>query len=119
MRTIEATVGGKVYSMPVGFASSMRLHEKGIDPLKLSAALAEREGLTLWQVITIITVGVRCAGCQLTDEAIGDDIIETGPQGYILPAAKYVVALVAGAPKIPVADSKKKDEPAESAEQAA
>lgn len=109
-RTVEATICGTVYSMPVGFAASMKVHEHEFlgDPFKLSTRLAEGERLTLKQVIAIITIGVRCAGCQLEDEAIGDDIIDRGAQDFILPAAKYVVSLVSGSPALPVLDGKKK-----------
>lgn len=110
MRTVEATIEGKVYSMPVGFAASMKVHEHEFlgDPFKLSTRLAQGDPLTLQQVIAIITIGVRCAGCQLEDEAIGDAIIERGAQDFIIPAAKYVVSLVSGAPAVPVIEGKKK-----------
>jgi hypothetical protein len=119
MRTVEVTLAGKVYAMPVDFEASMRLHEKGVDPLKLSSTLASNEGMTLVQVLSIIIAGVRGAGCQLPDKAIGDEIIERGPHDFMLPAAKYVVALVSGAPKVPVGDTKKNDEQTPSESRAA
>lgn len=110
MRTVEVTVDGTVYSMPVNFAASMQLTEikKVGDPLKLAIALAKGEMLTVVQVGLIIAAGVRCAGCQLEQEQICDAIIEAGAQDYLQPAATYVVALVSGSPKVPVNGIKKK-----------
>lgn len=108
MRTVEVTIDGAVWSMPVNFAASMQLTEQVGDPLKLAISLAKGEMLTVVQVGLIIACGVRCAGCQLERDEICDAIIEAGAQDYIQPAAKYVVSIVSGSPKVPVSGTKKK-----------
>lgn len=108
MRTVEVSLAGVVYSMPVNFAASMQISEQVADPFKLAIGLANGVMLTAPQVVQVITVGVRCAGCQLERDQIGDQIVDAGMQDFLTIAAKYIVSLVSGSPAVPATGTKKK-----------
>ena len=107
MRTVNVTLRGQVYAMPVSFAAIPELAEKVGDPFKIAAGMTRGEMLTLAQTIETVIVGARLAGCQLERDDIGQEIIDTGAQDYLAVASRYLIDVVSGGPAIPSTSKKK------------
>jgi hypothetical protein len=58
--------------------------------------------MDLEQVVTVIEIGVRHAGCNLSHDEIGEAIVGGGLVNYIGKAGEYIAAMVAGGPEKPV-----------------
>lgn len=108
MKTVDVTIAGVTYAMPVSFSAVLQIAESGLELFKVAAVMSSGQMLTLVQVVDVISAGVRQAGCTMSREEIGQSIVETGAQDYLKVASAYVIALVAGAPAVPVTSKKKK-----------
>lgn len=109
-RTVKVTLNGTDWNMPVSFAVSKEIAEQIGDPLKL-AIESHRTGTVPFssgQVVKTISIGVRAAGCGLSEDAIGEAIFEVGLVEYLQVASEYIGAMVSGGPEKTVAAGGKK-----------
>jgi hypothetical protein len=60
-------------------------------------------------VVSIISAGLSAAGCTLTKEEIGEEVVNAGIGAYIEPASVYITSLVSGAPERPIETEPKKE----------
>lgn len=110
MKSVEVTLDGKVYQMPVNFNALDQVDEYAGDPLKMAIGLANGGMLTAAQVIKVIIAGARCGGCTVDRTKLGDWIRDQGIQEFMLTASTYVIDLASGSPAVPLTDTKKKQE---------
>lgn len=110
MKSVEVTLDGKVYQMPVNFNALDQVDQYAGDPLKMALVLANDGRLTAVQTIKVIIAGARCGGCTVDRTILGDWIRDKGVTEFMLIAANYVVDLSSGSPSVPLADAKKKQE---------
>ena len=110
-KAVEVTLNGTVWRMPASYKASKEVAERVGDPLQM-ALRAHATGtvdMTTEQVVDIIAIGVRHAGCSLVRDDIGEAIIDGGLVEYVRAAGEYIGAFVAGGPEKQAAVAKKKD----------
>lgn len=108
MRTVDVSLAGAVYAMPVSFAAIEKVASRVGDPFALSLGMTRGETLSLLQTVETIAIGASLAGCKLTREEVGQAITEAGAQDFLKVASSYVIALVSGGPSAPMVGAKKK-----------
>lgn len=109
-RTVTVKIGATEWHMPASYKASREIAEAVGDPLKL--ALAAESGtieLSTEDIVNLIYIGCKHAGCSLSKDQIGESIFEErGPADYIKEVGQYLGALVSGGPERPVSGAKKK-----------
>jgi len=108
MRTVDVSLAGEVYEMPVSFAAIAQISERVGDPFALALSMTKGQTLTAIQTVDTITVGARLAGCKLERAEIGEEIVKVGAQDFLKVASSYIIAVVSGGPAVPAGASKKK-----------
>ena len=108
-RTVTVKIDGKAYHMPASYAASREIAETVADPLMMAVNDVEY-GPASWgteNIIDIIYIGLRYAGCDLDRDDVGEEVVKGGVVVYMKIAAQYVAALVAGGPEKPAPRQKK------------
>ena len=109
-KTVACNLNGTTWQMPASYKASRDVAAKVGDPLQM-AIEAHKTGninLGMEQVIDLIHIGVRHAGCSLERDAVGEAIMDGGLVNYVQVAGEYIGAMVAGGPEKAVpADAKK------------
>lgn len=103
-KTVEAVINGTAYQMPASYKASREIAQAVGDPLKLAMAahqaklLGTNDGaLSVDDVVNIIAIGVKHAGCSLPTDAIGEAIVEAGVMNYLKVVGDYLLAICTGA----------------------
>jgi hypothetical protein len=101
MRTISVEIGGVDWAVPASYRVASDLCLLGLDPLKI--ALSARDtgelNINLEQLIDIIHIGIKRAGCQMTRDDVGEAVIsQIGIVPALEKASEILTALVAGGP---------------------
>jgi hypothetical protein len=98
-RTVEVVLDGQAYAMPASYRAAREIAQKVGDPLKLALA-AHRSGgavpMGIDDVVGILAIGVRLAGCKLSTEEIGEAVVDAGVTNYIGTVGDYILAIVSG-----------------------
>lgn len=98
-KTVEVLINGTAYRMPASYKAAKEIAEKVGDPLKLALA-AHRSGgvvpMGIDDVVNIVAIGVRHAGCNLPTETIGEFVVEGGVTNYLEVVGNYILAIVSG-----------------------
>lgn len=99
-RTVAVKINGTEYHMPAGWKASRDVAQEVGDPLVLSmkAYTTGELELTTEDVVSIIHIGCRHAGCGLDRDAIGEAIFEEGLLQYLEVCGNYLGAFVQGGP---------------------
>lgn len=98
-KTVEAVINGTAYHMPASFKASKEIAEKVGDPLKLAMSANENGGIvpmSISDVVNIIAIGVKHAGCGLPVDAIGEAIVSKGVMTYLPVVGDYLLAICTG-----------------------
>src|SRR5690606_1893717 len=98
-KTVEAVINGTAYHMPASFKASKEIAEKVGDPLKLAMSANENGGIvpmSISDVVNIIAIGVKHAGCGLPVDAIGEAIGSKGVMTYLPVVGDYLLAICTG-----------------------
>ena len=109
-KTVEMTLAGVAYEMPANYKVAREIGQRVGDPLKM-ALQAEGGDIpwTLENVIDIIWIGCKAAGCSLSRDDVGDEVMEQGVAESLESAAMLIGHIVAGGPAKPIkGDSGKK-----------
>lgn len=112
-RTVTVELNGTAWNMPASYAASREVAEKVADPLSMAVKSYQTGSMDLdtEQVVDIVAIGVRLAGCSLGRDAIGEAIIEGGLVNYLSVVGEYIGAMVSGGPEKQAAAGKKKPTP--------
>lgn len=112
-KTVTVEINGTAWHMPVSYAASRDIAESVADPLAMAVKSYQTGSmdLTTEQIIDIIAIGVRHAGCSLVRDAIGDAVVQGGVINFMQVVGEYIGALVSGGPEKQAAASKKKPTP--------
>lgn len=108
MKTVEVTVRGERYGMPVSIDAIDSLNSRGVDVFGCLELLARKKPIPAVQTVELIAVGLLLAGCKITRDEIGQAIVEDGLVNYRLVSSAYVLALCSGKPAAPAATGSKK-----------
>lgn len=98
-KTVEAVINGTAYHMPASFKASKEIAEKVGDPLKLAMSATANGGIipmSISDVVNIIAIGVKHAGCGLPVDAIGEAIVSKGVMTYLPVVGDYLLAICTG-----------------------
>lgn len=98
-KTVEAVINGTAYHMPASFKASQEIAEKVGDPLQLSVSASKGNGavaMSIKDVVTIIAIGCKHAGCSLPLETIGEAVVEAGVVKYLSVVGDYLLAICTG-----------------------
>lgn len=109
-RYVEVTVNGTAWRMPVNYRAAMQIARTVGDPLQMVQRAAR--GQLEWSmadVVSIIEAGLAAAGCSLTKEQVGEEVVNGGINAFLEPASKYIASLVNGGPARPVEVEAKKE----------
>lgn len=101
-RTVEAVINGTAYHMPASYKASKEIAEKVGDPLKLAMAAHVNKGavsMSVEDVVNIVSIGCKHAGCSLPVDAIGEHIVEAGVMTYLPVVGDYLLAICTGGPE--------------------
>jgi hypothetical protein len=100
-KTVTVTLGGEDWDVPASYRVAADLCALGIDPLKMAIA-ARTDGtlpIDFEQLVSVIHVGVKRAGCKLTRDDVGEAIItEMGMVVALEKASEVLTAIVLGGP---------------------
>lgn len=102
-KTVEMTLAGVAYEMPASYKVAKEIGQRVGDPLKM--AITAEQGEVPWSlenVIDIIWIGCKAAGCSLSREDVGDEVMEFGVGESLEKAAQLIGHIVAGGPAKPV-----------------
>ena len=102
-KTVEMVLAGVTYEMPASYKVAREIGQKVGDPLQM--ALEAEQGKVPWTleaVIDIIHIGCKAAGCSLSRDDVGDEIMEQGVAENLEKAAYLIGYIVAGGPEKPV-----------------
>lgn len=102
-RTVEVKVNGTAFHMPVSFKASKEIAERVGDPLKLAVAANQNRGavsMSIDDVVNIIAIGCKHAGCSLPTDEIGEHIVEAGVTGYLPIVGDYLLAMCTGSSEV-------------------
>jgi hypothetical protein len=104
-KTVEMTLAGVAYEMPASYKVAKEIGQRVGDPLKM-AITAEQGDVpwTLENVIDIIWIGAKAAGCSLSREDVGDEVMEFGLGESLEKVGQLIGHIVAGGPAKPVKD---------------
>lgn len=107
-RTVKVKLNGATFEMPATYRASREIAEQVGDPIRM--AMDSAAGKLAWtqeNVIDILFIGVKNAGCTLERDVVAEHIVDMGLADAGKVAGDYVFALITGEPERPV-DSKKK-----------
>ena len=100
-KTVAITLGGDDWDVPANYRVAADLCAVGIDPLKMAIA-ARTDGtlpIDFEQLVSVIHIGVKRAGCKLTRDEVGEAIVgELGMVSALEAASMLLTALVLGGP---------------------
>ena len=99
-KTVEAVINGTAYHMPASYNASKEIAERVGDPLKLALSAHQGGGavaMSIDDVVNIIAIGCKHAGCGLTADAIGEAIVDKGVMTYLPVVGDYLLAICTGA----------------------
>lgn len=102
-KTVEMTLAGVNYEMPASYKVAREIGQRVGDPLKM--ALQAESGEIPWSlenVIDIIWIGCKAAGCSLSRDDVGDEVMEAGVADCLEKAAMLIGHIVAGGPDKPI-----------------
>lgn len=95
--------------MPASYRASRDIAESVGDPLQMAVAAEKGEmELSIEDVVNVIYVGCKHAGCSLTKEQVGDAMFDAGIATYIETVGQYIGLMVMGGPERPVRATAKK-----------
>jgi len=104
-KTVEMTLAGVAYEMPASYKVAKEIGQRVGDPLKM--AITAEQGDVPWSlenVIDIIWIGAKAAGCSLSREDVGDEVMEFGLGESLEKVGQLIGHIVAGGPAKPVKD---------------
>lgn len=108
-RAVTVMVGAKEWHMPASYKASKEVAETVGDPLQMSLAASTGElNWTTDDVVSVIYIGCKHAGCSLSKDEIGEAVMEGGLQNYIVSVGQYIGAMVMGGPERPISGERKK-----------
>jgi hypothetical protein len=99
-KTVEAVINGTAYHMPANYKASVEIARTVGDPLKLAVAANQNRGsvsMSIEDVVNIIAIGCKHAGCSLPAESIGEAVVEAGVMNYLKIVGDYLLAICTGA----------------------
>jgi hypothetical protein len=98
-KTVEAVINGTAYQMPASYKASKEIAEKVGDPLKLAMAAHHDKTATMSvdDIVQIIAIGCKHAGCGLPVDAIGEAVVDAGVMNYLPVVGNYLLAICTGA----------------------
>lgn len=103
-KTVEAVINGTAYHMPASYKASKEIAEKVGDPLKLAMSAhhdkvhgTNTASMSIDDIVNIIAIGCKHAGCSLAADAIGDAIVDAGVMNYLKVVGDYLLAICTGA----------------------
>ena len=100
-KTVTITLGGEDWEVPASYRVAADLCALGIDPLKMAIA-ARADGtlpMDFEQLVSVIYVGVKRAGCKMPRDDVGEAIIsEIGMVASLEKASEILTAIVLGGP---------------------
>lgn len=102
-KTVDMTLAGVAYEMPASYKVAREIGQRVGDPLKM--ALQAESGEIPWSlenVIDIIWIGCKAAGCSLSRDDVGDEVMEFGVADSLEKAAMLIGHIVAGGPAKPI-----------------
>lgn len=108
-RTVTVNLGGAEFHMPATYKASKEIAEIVGDPIKM--AMDSASGRLEWtqeDVVSIVYIGAKHAGCPLTRDAVGESVVEQGVANVAQVCGEYIASIVAGKPQRPVEGAKKK-----------
>lgn len=98
-KTVECKINGQGWHMPATYKASRDVAQEVGDPLGMMLE-TQAKGQVSWSVedvISIIAIGLRHAGCGLSRDDIGEAVIEGGLMEYVGVASNYIWAMLEGA----------------------
>lgn len=98
-KTVEAVVNGTAWHMPASYKASKEIAERVNDPLKLAVSAHENGGavsMSIDDVVQIIAIGCKHAGCNLPADDIGEAIVSKGVMSYLPVVSEYLLAICTG-----------------------
>lgn len=101
-RTVEAVINGTAYHMPASYKASKEIAEKVGDPLKLAVSAHANQGavsMSVDDVVNIVAIGCKHAGCSLPVDQIGEFIVEAGVMTYLPVVGEYLLSICTGGPE--------------------
>ena len=102
-KTVEMTLAGVTYEMPASYKVAREIGQRVGDPLKMALEAEKGEiPWTLEAVIDIIWIGCKAAGCSLSRDDVGDEVMEGGVAEALEKAAYLIGHIVAGGPDKPI-----------------
>lgn len=116
-RTVTVTLRGTEWHMPASYRASKEIAEVVGDPLGMAEKITKHFGLkpsersvlfTLDEMVSIVYIGCKAAGCGLNKDQVGDAIVDAGAADYISIVADYILAICLGGPEKPVQGAGKK-----------
>jgi hypothetical protein len=113
-KTVEAVINGTAYHMPASFKASKEIAEKVGDPLKLAMSASQNGGavpMSINDVVSIIAIGVKHAGCGLSFDAIGEAVVSKGVMTYLPVIGDYLLAICTGSSDVGGDGGKKAESP--------
>lgn len=108
-RTVTVKLGGAEFHMPATYRASREIAEVVGDPIRM--AMDSAAGKLEWtqeDVVSILYIGAKNAGCMLDRDTIGEAVIDMGLADGGKLAGDYIFAIMSGAPEKPVDAGKKK-----------
>lgn len=107
-KTVSITLSGEDWQIPVSYRVAADLCDAGIDPLKMAMA-AQSTGtlpITFDQLVTVVHIGVKRAGCGLTRDEVGEAVVsEIGMVTALEAASQILTLIVTGGPSAEEANS--------------
>ena len=102
-KTVKMKLAGATYDMPASYKVAREISQEVGDPLKMAMA-AERGDIPFGfdDVVGIIYIGCKAAGCGLSRDDVGDEVMEAGFTKSLETAAELIGFIVAGGPAKPV-----------------
>jgi hypothetical protein len=107
-RTVTVKLNGSEWHMPASYRASREVAEVVGDPVQM--AVKSANGTLAWtqeDIISIIYIGMKHAGCGLSRDDVGEAIVDSGTIEMAQVAGEYIATMVAGAPERPVQQQKK------------
>ncbi len=100
MKSVDVTIGGETYSMPITWEASLALNDKVGDPIQMAMAQSEGEvQLTLQRAVEAIWVGIKHAGGDVSREEIFEEMQADNPMDFYRLADEYIASFLAGPKK--------------------
>lgn len=101
-RTIQVTIGGDAYLMPVTLDVSMQIAEHIGDPLLLADKIirAGTSQFTQNEMVVLIHLGVQAGGFKIKREDLAAKMFDAGFVNYMAVCVDYIVAMSSGAPEV-------------------